>query len=85
MEHEGFSFVETVVQCPTQAGRYMYGTGSAVKLYQMLKADSIRASKAAELSTEERAGKIVVGRLLVRNDRPEFTEALFGRKNPTGE
>ncbi len=77
IEHKGFSFVEVVVQCPTQAGRYMYGTGSAVTLYQMLKEKSVRVSKAAELSPEEKAGKIVVGRLLERNDRPEFIEGIY--------
>ena len=75
--HKGFAFVETVVQCPTQAGQYMYGTGSAVKLYQMLKANSIKASRAKTLSSEEMMGKIVVGRLLQRNDRPEFTDSVY--------
>ena len=78
MEHKGFSFVEVVVQCPTQAGRYMYGTGSAVDLYEMLKTKSVRLFKAGELGAEELAGKIVVGRLLQRDDRPEFTEGVYG-------
>ncbi|BEQ15131.1 thiamine pyrophosphate-dependent enzyme [Desulfoferula mesophila] len=78
MEHKGFAFVEVVVQCPTQAGRYMYGTGSAVDLYEMLKTNSVRLSKAGELGAEELAGKIVVGRLLQRDDRPEFTEGVYG-------
>ena len=74
IEHKGFAFLETLVQCPTQAGRYMHGTGSAVKLYERLKTSSVRASKEAGLSPEEKADKIVVGRLLQRTDRPEFTE-----------
>lgn len=77
IEHKGFSFVETVVQCPTQAGRYIHGTGSAMKLYGMLKADSVRVSKAAQMSPEELAGKIVVGRLLQRTDKPEFTDGVY--------
>jgi 2-oxoglutarate/2-oxoacid ferredoxin oxidoreductase subunit beta len=85
IEHKGFSFVEIVVQCPTQAGRYMYGTGSAAKLYQMLKANSVRASRAVELSPEEMAGKIVVGRLLERTDRREFTEVLYSLGTAKGE
>jgi 2-oxoglutarate/2-oxoacid ferredoxin oxidoreductase subunit beta len=83
--HKGFSFVEAVVQCPTQAGRYMHGTSSAVKLYEMLKADSVRVSKAVELAPEELAGKIVVGRLLQRTDRPEFTEGVYSLSASKGE
>lgn len=85
IEHKGFSFVEVVVQCPTQAGRYMHGTSSAVKLYEMLNADSLRVSKAAEMTPEELAGRIVVGRLLQRTDRHEFTEAVYSLSTPKGE
>jgi 2-oxoglutarate ferredoxin oxidoreductase subunit beta len=35
--HKGFSFVEIMTQCPTQAGRNIFGTGAPKDIYHALK------------------------------------------------
>jgi 2-oxoglutarate ferredoxin oxidoreductase subunit beta len=76
--HKGFAFIETVVQCPTQAGRYMHGTASATDLYNMLKKNTVKAEKAKKLSSNELAGKIVAGKLHEDISQPEYAETIYG-------
>lgn len=85
IEHKGFSFVEAVVQCPTQAGRYMHGTGSPVDLYNLIKRNTVSLKKAADMSARELEGKIVSGLLHQQDDKPEYTDAVYGlMKNGRG-
>lgn len=35
--HKGFSFVEVMTQCPTQAGRNIYGSGDPAFMFNELK------------------------------------------------
>ena len=52
IEHQGFSFLEVMCQCPTQAGRNIYGNGSPDYIFNALKKRGI--SKAdAELEAEQ--------------------------------
>ena len=37
IEHKGFSFLEIMAQCPTQAGRNIYGNGSPDFIFNVLK------------------------------------------------
>ncbi|KIX13320.1 thiamine pyrophosphate-dependent enzyme [Dethiosulfatarculus sandiegensis] len=77
MVHQGFSFVEVMVQCPTQAGRYMHGTSDALELMQMLKKKAIPVKKADQKSPEELKGRFTVGKLLERNGLPEFSRTQY--------
>lgn len=82
--HKGFSFIQVISQCPTQAGRYIYGMGEPADMLNMLKKDSVRLSRAEKLSSEELAGKVVVGKLYEEQGKPELAESIYsmmkGRK-----
>ena len=80
--HKGFSFIHTLSQCPTQAGRYMYGTGKPADLLRMIKKNAVTATKAAKMSQEELAGKTVVGKLHEDNHRPELTDTIYAMMQP---
>ncbi|MGL5512882.1 MAG: thiamine pyrophosphate-dependent enzyme, partial [Sporomusa sp.] len=41
VEHDGFSFVEVMTQCPTQAGRNIFGSGEPEFLFKQLKKQSV--------------------------------------------
>jgi 2-oxoglutarate ferredoxin oxidoreductase subunit beta len=83
LTHKGFAFIEVMVQCPTQAGRYMHGTDSAVALYRIIKKNTVRAAKAAELTPRELEGKIVVGKLHEDISQPEYAEVIYGQMEGT--
>ncbi len=74
LEHPGFAFVEAVVPCPTEYGR-RNTTSKAVEMLEDERTRSIPVAKAAKLSSEELAGKIVTGVLYEDRDAPEFQEA----------
>ena len=63
LSRKGFSLIEIMSQCPVQFGRKT-GMGSAVKMLDYFREQSVTTAKAAGMSPEELAGKIVVGELL---------------------
>ncbi len=67
---KGFAFIEVVSQCPVQYGRAS-GLGKAVDILKHFKDHSLPLSKAAGLSPQELAGRILVGEL-VDEDKPEL-------------
>jgi len=73
LEHKGFSFIEAVVPCPTEYGR-RNGVGNVVAMLDDERNRSIAKSKAAKLSPEELAGKIVTGVLYEDKGAREFQE-----------
>ncbi len=77
IEHKGFSFIDVVSQCPTQAGRYIYGTAKPAELLGMIKKSSVSKSKADKMSPEELKDRIVVGKLHEDKQRPELSERLY--------
>jgi 2-oxoglutarate ferredoxin oxidoreductase subunit beta len=72
---KGFSFVEIISQCPVSYGKLM-GMRTGSDFLRLYRDNSIRIKKAQELSEEELKGKIVVGKLVER-DEEEFTEKLY--------
>lgn len=76
LEHPGFAFIEVMVQCPTQAGRYMYGTADSARLLKMIKQAAVPKSRAQGMSEEEMAGRFAIGLLHRSDDRPELTRGL---------
>jgi 2-oxoglutarate ferredoxin oxidoreductase subunit beta len=60
IQKKGFALIEAVSQCPVQFGRASK-IGKAVNMLQHFKDNSIRVSKAAEMSEAELQGKIIVG------------------------
>jgi 2-oxoglutarate ferredoxin oxidoreductase subunit beta len=65
LRHPGFSLVEVIVQCPQQYGRWNRA-GTPYEMLQWQKEHAVRAEKAAALSPEELADKIVIGELVSR-------------------
>jgi 2-oxoglutarate ferredoxin oxidoreductase subunit beta len=71
IQHPGFAFIEAVVPCPTEYGK-RNAPANVVDMLDDEKARSISKAKAAKLSPEELAGKIVTGVLHRDPDAPEF-------------
>jgi 2-oxoglutarate ferredoxin oxidoreductase subunit beta len=71
---KGFAFIEVQSQGPVQFGRKS-GMSGSVQMMEDYRARSIRVEKAAGLSEEERAKKIVVGEL-VDVEKPEMIEEI---------
>ncbi|KXS36885.1 MAG: 2-oxoglutarate ferredoxin oxidoreductase subunit beta [Candidatus Frackibacter sp. T328-2] len=71
IEHNGFSFIDAVSQCPTNFGR-KNGFKSAVEMMQWQKENTITIERAAKASEKEVKNKILVGELH-HNNRPEYT------------
>ncbi len=71
---KGFAFIEAVSQCPVQFGRASK-LGQAVDILKHFKAVSLRVDKAAGMTPEELAGKLVVGEF-VDQEKPELVGEL---------
>ncbi len=84
MEHQGFSLIEVMAQCPTQAGRYIEGTSRPGELVSLLKKRAVPYEMAKGLSPEELAGKFVVGKLYHEAGKKEFSRAIY-ESFPEGE
>jgi len=78
IQHKGFSFIQAVSQCPTQAGRYIYGTGKPVDLFRLIKENSLTLAKAEKMSPEMLKDKILVGKLYQDETKPELSEKIYG-------
>jgi len=72
---KGFSFVEIVSQCPVSYGK-LVGMRTGSDFLRYYRDHSIRIKKARELSEEELKDKIVVGKLIER-DEEEFVDKLY--------
>jgi 2-oxoglutarate ferredoxin oxidoreductase subunit beta len=68
----GFSVVEAISHCHTQYGR-RNRMGGAVEMLRRQKEAAISVEKAAQLTQEERAGKVTIG-VLVDRDLPIYTQ-----------
>jgi 2-oxoglutarate ferredoxin oxidoreductase subunit beta len=68
----GFSVVEAISHCHTQYGR-RNRMGGAVEMLRWQKEAAISVEKAAQLTQEERAGKVTIG-VLVDRDLPIYTQ-----------
>ena len=77
LQHRGFALIHVVVQCPTQAGRYIYGSAKPADLLRRIKALAVTQAQARKLSPEELQGRFLVGKLHEVKDRREFTERVY--------
>jgi 2-oxoglutarate ferredoxin oxidoreductase subunit beta len=77
IRHKGFSFIDAISQCPTQAGRYIFADDDPVALLEMLKTRKISRAQAAKLSEQELQGRIVTGELFEDNQKQEFTARIY--------
>lgn len=56
IEHQGFSFLEVMAQCPTQAGRNLFGDGQPKTIYHALKKSAVAKKDAALEAGQFRVG-----------------------------
>ena len=77
VSHEGFSFIEVIAQCPTQAGRLMYGISDPGALLDFLKDKTVSVKAAQDKNAEEQKGKITVGTLFHDTEKTEFSKRYF--------
>jgi 2-oxoglutarate ferredoxin oxidoreductase subunit beta len=75
IRHKGFSVIECATPCPTGYGR-KNNMRNVVKMYEMLRDNSVNAEKAKTLSEEELKDKIVTG-ILKNEEKAEFIESYM--------
>ena len=73
LNHNGFSLVEIISQCPTQYGR-LNKLGNAKSMLLQQKENSISLLKSKEMSEEDLKDKIITG-IFRESIRPEYTTA----------
>ena len=81
LQHEGFSLVEILSQCPTNFGRYALRTGDSQKVLEWIEEKSIAKTKAEKLSEDELKNKFILGEF-VHKKQPVFQgTSLFREGN----
>ena len=76
--HKGFSFIHIYSQCPTQAGRYIFGTGRAGDMVRWLRKTSVTRARAERMTPEELEGSFEIGVLHQETGTPELSEKIHG-------
>ena len=74
--HKGFSFVEIMTQCPTQAGRNIYGNGSPEFIFNELKRRAVQKADAPLAPDQFRIGVLHQD----KNRTPYATVRAGGKK-----
>jgi 2-oxoglutarate ferredoxin oxidoreductase subunit beta len=77
IQTKGFSFIEVLVQCPTQFGRYVLKTGDPVKILQWYKDHTVTLKKAEKMTPEELKDKMLIGEFAHRTDRTGVVERYW--------
>jgi 2-oxoglutarate/2-oxoacid ferredoxin oxidoreductase subunit beta len=77
IQHEGFSLVEVISQCPVLYGR-LNSMPDARDMLRFQKENSIPLARAKAMNPEELSGKIVTGVFRDDNSRMEYTRAYNG-------
>jgi len=70
--NKGFSFIETITQCPTYYGR-MNRMGAAIDMLYWQRDHAVSIKEYAALSPEEKEGKFPIGELCNKHE-PDFLE-----------
>ncbi len=73
LEHKGFSFIESLTQCPTNYGR-KNKIPDPVDIMKWQKEIAVSQKVYDRLSEQEREGKVVTGILHHDENKPEYTE-----------
>jgi len=71
LQHEGFSLVEILSQCPTNFGRYALRTGDPQKVLEWIEEKSITKTEAEKSSEDELKNKFILGEFTHKN-QPVF-------------
>jgi 2-oxoglutarate ferredoxin oxidoreductase subunit beta len=78
---KGFSFIEILVQCPTQFGRYVLNTADPIKLIEWYKENTVSLKKAEKMSPEKLKDKMLIGEFVHRTDRTGVVERYWDLVN----
>lgn len=76
LRHDGFSFIETLTQCPTNYGR-RNKIPDPVEMLKWQKEVAVSEKVYNSLSEEERVGKMITGVLHQNCDKPEYTKSYL--------
>jgi 2-oxoglutarate ferredoxin oxidoreductase subunit beta len=77
IQTKGFSFIEILVQCPTQFGRYVLNTSDPGDIIKWYKKNTVRLKKAEKMSPEQLKGKMLIGEFAHRKDRTGIVERYW--------
>ena len=72
INHNGFSIVEAMCDCPTLYGR-LNKLGGPAEMVLRWKDATVNVVRAKNMSQEELGGKVVIGEFVNRTDRMEYT------------
>jgi 2-oxoglutarate ferredoxin oxidoreductase subunit beta len=74
IQTKGLAFIEVLVQCPTNFGRYVLKTNQPQQVLQWIKEHVVSMKEAEKIPLEERRGKYLIGEFLYRTDRSGIVE-----------
>lgn len=77
IQNKGFSFIEILVPCPTQFGRYVLNTADPSKNFQWYRENTVTLKKAEKMSPEEVKDKMLIGEFVHRGDRTGIVERYW--------
>jgi 2-oxoglutarate ferredoxin oxidoreductase subunit beta len=69
IQTKGLAFIEVLLQCPTNFGRYVLKTSNPQEVIKWIKEHTVTQQKAKELSPPELVGKYVIGEFIHRPER----------------
>lgn len=76
LQHQGFSFVEIITQCPTNYGRRAIGTDVPAETVQWIQNHSLQLSKVDQYTDEQLEESFVLG-TFVDEQRPVFKGSSY--------
>ena len=74
IQTRGLAFIEVLVQCPTNFGRYVLKTNQPQVVLKWIKEHVVTLKEAENLRPEERRGKYLIGEFIHRTDRSGIVE-----------
>ena len=74
IQTKGLAFIEVLLQCPTNFGRYVLKTSNPQDVLKWIKDHSVSQKEAEKLSQEELAGKYLIGEFVYRPERTGIVE-----------
>jgi 2-oxoglutarate ferredoxin oxidoreductase subunit beta len=71
---KGLAFIEVLLQCPTNFGRYVLKTSQPQEVLKWIKEHSVYKKDAEKLGPEDLAGKYLLGEFVYRPERTGIVE-----------
>ncbi|HWU36381.1 MAG TPA: thiamine pyrophosphate-dependent enzyme, partial [Candidatus Acidoferrum sp.] len=74
IQTRGLAFIEVLLQCPTNFGRYVLKSSSPQDVIKWIQAHTVTHKEAEKMPPEERAGKYLVGEFVHRPEHKGIVE-----------